>query len=229
MTMTATYQVKKFSWSYSPLKNYETCPKRHYHYDIAKDIQGDSESEPIREGKQMHAAFDARLRAGTPLPLGLGHYEPMLVRILAAPGHTYSERKLALSSNYQPVAWFSAEAWFRGILDCTKINGRTASVFDWKNGKPSHDTTQLQLSAALVFHSAPAIQQVRAGLVFANHDKVESATFERRDLPEIWNEILPRVRRLQRAREAQEYPPKPSGLCRRWCGVVSCPYHGIGG
>lgn len=226
-----TYQttIKKFSWSYSPLKNFETCPKRHYHYDIAKDIVGDHESEPIREGKSVHAAFDARLKSNVALPLGLGHYEPMLARIQAAPGHTYSERKLAISSSYQPVAWFSPEAWFRGVLDCTKINGPAAIIFDWKTGKPARDMTQLQLHAALVMHSAPAIMEVRTGLAFVSHDRVESATFTRSDLPSIWNEILPRVRRLQRARELQEYPPKPGGLCRRWCQVLSCPYHGVGG
>lgn len=220
---------KKFSWSYSALKNFETCPKRYYNYDLAKTIKGDTESDAIREGHEVHAAFDARLKGRAPLPLGLGHYEGMLGRVLAADGTTYSERKLAISSSYQPVAWFSPEAWYRGVLDCTKVRGSFASVLDWKTGKPGTDTTQLQLCAALVFHSAPTVDRVRAALVFVNHDRVESEEYRRNDLTTIWGEILPRVKKLQKAREQQEFPPKPGGLCRRWCQVTSCPHYAVGG
>jgi len=218
---------RKFSWSYSALRNYETCPKRHYHYDMAKDVK-EAESDALREGHEVHAAFDARITKKTPLPLGLGHYEGMLARVTAAEGQTYSERKLALSANYQPVAWFSSEAWFRGVLDCTKLREDEATVLDWKTGKPQVDTTQLQLCAALVFHSAPKVNKVRAALVFVNHDRVESEEYVRSDLTTIWGDILPRVKKLQRAREEQEYPPKPGGLCKRWCQVVSCPHYAVG-
>jgi len=222
-----TVQKRAFSWSFSALKNWETCPKRYYHYDIAKTVK-EPESGALREGHELHAAFDARIKSKTPLPLGLGHNEPMLARVLAAEGQTYSERKLAISSNYQPVSWYSDQAWYRGVLDCTKIRKDSATVLDWKSGRPGVDTTQLQLSAALVFHSAPQVNTVRAALVFVNHDKVESEEYVRSDLTTIWGDILPRVKKLQRAREEQEYPPKPGGLCKRWCQVVSCPHYAVG-
>ena len=42
MAVTTTFDgkavVKPFSWSYSRLKNYEACPKKHYHLDIKKDL-----------------------------------------------------------------------------------------------------------------------------------------------------------------------------------------------
>jgi hypothetical protein len=228
MTQTLT-RTKPFSWSYSALKNFETCGLRHWHYDVLKDIGDRGENQYTQEGHLVHGAFDARLRKGVELPLGLGHYEPMLARLLAADGQTYSERKLAINSSYQPVAWFSDDAWYRGVLDCTKVKGSFATVLDWKTGKPSVDTTQLRLAAALVFHSAPAVQRVRAGLVFINHDRVESEEYVRADLTEIWGELLPRVRRLQQARETNDYQPRPGGLCRRWCQVTWCQYQGIGG
>jgi hypothetical protein len=221
--------AKRFSWSYSALRNYETCGLRHLHYDILKDVGDGGENEYTREGHMVHAAFDARLRRGQELPLGLGHYDRLLSSIVEAPGHTYSERKLAINSSYQPVAWFSDDAWYRGVLDCTKIHDGTARVYDWKTGRPQTDTTQLQLCAALVFHSAPAVQRVRAVLYFTAHDRVESEEYIRSDLTEIWGEILPRVKKLQRARETNDYKPKPGGLCRRWCQVLSCKYHGVGG
>ena len=45
---------KAFSWSYTKLKNYETCPKRHFHYDVRKDIK-EPEGEARREGYRKRA------------------------------------------------------------------------------------------------------------------------------------------------------------------------------
>jgi hypothetical protein len=219
--------TRPFAWSYSALTGFETCPKRHWHYNIAKDIK-EEENSYQREGTDTHAAFDRYLKDQVELPLGLGHWKPMLDRIINGRGKVYSERKLALSSSFQPVGWFSDQAWFRGILDCTSVNDNFAAVLDWKTGKPSFDQTQLKLSAALVFASAPNVNLVRAGLVFINHDRVERSQYRRAELPAIWNEILPRVKKMQQAREKEEYPAKPSGLCKKYCLVTSCPYHGVG-
>jgi len=216
-----------FSWTYSKLKNYETCGKRHYHYDVAKDIK-EPETEQLREGNRLHSVFDARLK-GKPLPLGFGQYEGLLAKFIAAEGDTYGEQKLALTSEFKPAAWFGPRVWFRTIIDALKVRGDLATVVDWKTGKPSTDTTQLQLMAATLFHQQPALMRVRAALFFVAHEKVEPAEFTRGDLPEIWAEILPRVKRLEAAHQQQEFPPRPSGLCRKYCGVVSCPYHGRGG
>ena len=218
---------KNFSWSYSALNNYETCPSRYYHYSVAKDVT-EPEGQAISDGNQLHAAFDARLRKNIELPLGMGHHEGLLTKVLNAPGQTYSERKLAISSSFTPVAYFSDDAWYRGILDCTKINGSTASVLDWKTGKPYPDHTQLKLASALVFHSAPNINHVNAALVYVNYDKIEKVQYDREDLITIWAEIMPRVKKLQKARETNNYPPKPGFLCRKYCAVMSCPHYGIG-
>lgn len=216
-----------FAWSYSALKNFETCAKRFYHYNVAKDVK-EPETEQLRAGNQLHAHFEARVVRGTSLPLGYGQYEKMLAAIIAAPGHTYGEQKLAITADFQPVAFFGgARVWFRTVLDLAKIrDDHTATVFDYKTGRPNPDTTQLQLMAATLFVHDPKLERVKAGLLFVAHDQVERAEFVRDDLVEIWGEILPRVRAIERARDAKEYPPKPGGLCKRYCAVISCPYHG---
>lgn len=214
------------SWSYSALNNFETCPKRYYHYNVAKDV-AEPESVQQREGNDLHAVFDQRIK-GTALPLGFGQFETMLASIIAAPGKTYSEQKLAITAGFQPAAYFAGSVWFRTIIDAAKVNGDRATVFDWKTGRPKADMTQLQLMSATIMAHMPAIMRVRAALVFVNHEKTERAEFTRNDLPEIWAEILPRVRKVQVARHTQEFPPKPSGLCKKYCGVLSCPHHGKG-
>lgn len=218
--------VDQFSWSYSVLKNFQTCPKRYYHYNVAKDVK-EPETDQLRDGNRLHKVFENRLK-GQPLPLGYTHHERLLASIINAPGATYAEQKLAMTSTFTASAFFGKGVWFRTVIDCTKIDEAqtTARVFDWKTGKPAEDITQLQLMGATLFCHMPSVQRVKAALVFVNHGHVEPAEFVRSDLPEIWGEILPRVRQVERARAAQEYPPTPSGLCKKYCAVASCPYHG---
>lgn len=224
MSFTSTV-VPGFAWSYSQLKNFETCAKRYYHYNVSRDVK-EPETEQLRAGNVLHKHFENRILHGTPLPLGYGMHEKLLARILAAPGQIYGEQKLALTSAFQPVAFFGKNVWFRTVLDAAKINGITALVLDWKTGKVSEDVTQLQLMAATLFSHDPNLQRVKAALVFVAHDHIEPAEFVRDNLPEIWGEILPRVKLVERARQTMEFPPKPSGLCKKYCAVVSCPHHG---
>ena len=125
------------------------------------------------------------------------------------------------------MAYFGKGVWFRTVLDYAAVrDDGTATVIDYKSGKPAADLTQLQLVSATMFHHDVRLQRVKAALIFVNHAEVEQAEFVREDLSEIWSEILPRVRQLSKARQTQEYPPKPGGLCRRYCAVTGCPYHG---
>lgn len=223
----STTVVPGFAWSYSQLKNYETCPKRYYHYNVAKDVVEPSTPQ-LDEGNALHKAFELRVKNGTPLPMGLAYHEPFISKLANAQGAVYAEQKLALTSSFTPVSFFGKGAWFRTVADYTCVNGKLAVIIDYKTGKPSEDLTQCQLLAATVFTHQPEVQRVRTALAFVNHNHIEPAEFVREGLTEIWGEILPRVKVVERARATQEYPPKPSGLCKRYCSVTSCPYYGKG-
>lgn len=221
--------IGNFTWSYSVLKNYETCPKRYFHYNLQKDVVEPTTSQQ-QSGFDLHSHFEKRVKSNTPLPLGYTHHEPLIAKFIGFPGETYAEQKLGLTSSFTPIGFFGKGVWFRAVLDFTKINNDFALVVDWKDGKPKQqDITQLQLFAATIFHHLPAVQRVRAALVFVSHDHVEKAEFVRGDVTEIWSEILPRVKKIEKARQDMEFPPKPSGLCKKYCAVVSCPFHGRGG
>jgi hypothetical protein len=217
--------VPGFSWSYSTLKNYETCPRRYYEYNVSKRVV-EPESDAIKQGKSVHDAFDARVAKGTELPLGMGMYEGMLAKLASAEGKTYTERKLALASDFSPTTFFGKSAWFRCVLDYTNIKGDRATVLDYKTGRPGDDMTQLQLAAVTMFAHDAKVARVKTALLFVAYEQVERAEFVRADVTEIWGEVLPRVRKMVEARQKQDYPPKPGGLCRRWCHVLSCPFHG---
>jgi CRISPR/Cas system-associated exonuclease Cas4 (RecB family) len=217
------------AWSFSKLNNYEICPKKHYHYDIAKDIS--EAPTPYRdEGDKLHAYFEARLKHGTALPLGYVQHEGLLASVAASPGKFYYEQKLAISATFRPVGYMGKNAWLRVVIDCVKINGTYAVILDWKTGKPKEDLTQLRLSAAVLFaHQPNLLTHIRSALVYVNYDKIVRDEARRENLPALWAEILPRVKKFQRAHETQEFPPVPNSLCKKYCAVVSCPFHGVGG
>lgn len=218
---------KPFSWSYSQLTGFETCPKRYYHYSILKDVS-EPESAELREGNELHRAFDKRLK-GIELPAKFRKYEPLLAAIAAAPGRLFSEQKLAISSAFQPSAWFGDGAWLRTVIDAMKLGDTWARIFDWKTGKPKEDTTQLALMSAAVFAQHSDVRRVRASLVFLNHEGPPVAeTFTREGMVAVWGNVLPRVKELEHARNTNTYEPRPSGLCKRYCAVKSCPFHGRG-
>ena len=225
--MSETLSTASFSWSYSALKNFESCPRRYYHYNVARDVK-EEESDALRFGHSVHSAFEARVKTGTPLPMGMGMHEKLLSQFASAPGQIYAEQKLAMNASFEPASWFGNGAWLRTVLDYTNVrpDGETATVLDYKTGKPSEDLTQLQLCAAMVFTHAPSVNRVKAALWFTAYGQMERAEFLRDDLTEIWAEVLPRVNRLAAAKAQGEYPPKPGGLCKRWCGVKSCAYNG---
>jgi CRISPR/Cas system-associated exonuclease Cas4 (RecB family) len=218
-----------FAWSYSALKNYETCPKRYYHLNVAKDIK-EPQTQQLLDGNNLHHAFDRYLMVSEKLPIEFMMHKPLLDKIKKAPGNLVAEQRLALTNTFQPAAYFAPNVWLRVVIDCvvTDEERTKATIFDWKTGKPSEDLTQMQLCAATMFAFLPTVVRIKVALVFVAHNKVEPAEFVRDDLAEIWGEILPRVKAVQRARDTQEYPPTPSGLCKRYCPVVSCPYHGKG-
>lgn len=220
-------RAKAFSWSYSQLNNYETCPRRYQAYNVTKEVV-EQENEVLREGKNIHAAFEARINEGTKLPLGMGMHEALLAKLTNVPGQVYGERKLAINASFDPVTWFSPGAWFRQIIDYTNVrdNG-VAVVVDFKTGKPKEDATQLELSALSIMAHDPSVDTVRTALVFVGYDnQTEANTYSRSDITHLWDGILPRVADLKRARDRDDFPPKPGGLCKRYCGVKSCPFWG---
>jgi hypothetical protein len=216
-----------FTWSFSKLKNFETCPHRYLHYDILKDVK-EPESRALVEGAALHKAFEERVRDGKALPMPYAHHEPLMQKLVDSPGDTFAEQKLALTDKFKPTGFFSPNVWFRTVLDFAKIRSKQAVIVDYKSGKVTDDPTQLALMSATIFHYAPAVEEVKAAFLFANSDRLVSQTFQRDALKGIWRDILPRVKRLEDAAAMEEYPPKPSGLCIRYCQVVSCPHYGTG-
>lgn len=226
-TVTTTRnKPKPFAWSYSKLKNFETCPKRHWHLDVAKDVK-EEESEHIQYGNALHKALAERIEKNTELPKPFAKFEEWCTKVIGSGnGKILVEQKLAIDKDFSPCSWFGDQAWYRGIADVIKIVGPVAVVLDWKTGKIQEDGSQLALMAQCVFAHHPEVQKIRTEFIWLKEDATTRADFSREDMVRVWAGVLPRVQVLENAYAMTNFPPKPGSLCRRWCPVTQCPHQG---
>lgn len=217
-------------WSFSSLTSFETCPKRYAHIKVYRDVV-DVSGEEANWGKIVHKHLEDRIAHGTCLPVSLEPYEKLVAPIVKSTGTTIlAEQQLAVDNRLQPVKWDDPAAWCRGIVDLGVLspNKSKAVLLDWKTGKRKTDTDQLKLFAGLAFSHYASINVVRTGFVWLKEGKTDIETFERKDVPVIWQGFDPRVKRMERAYVDNKFPPKPSGLCRKHCPVPKskCEFSG---
>ena len=242
--------AKPFAWSFSKLKNFETCPRRHWHCDMKRDITEEM-SDAVLWGNKLHDALasaigtdDNHLRERRdrieqrPLAAEYARYQPWVSKLLAARAagaKVYVEQGLAITRGFKPCWWFDREAWFRAKIDVKVVtaDGRMAAAYDWKTGARKMESVQLLLSALAVMLHEPAIEAVRTEFVWFKEmkdtdpfDCIDRVSFRRNEMSAAWNSVAPRVKLIEQAFADRHYPAKPSGLCRRWCPVTTCEHNG---
>jgi hypothetical protein len=230
MPVTYGAYVKPFSWSYSKLKNYRNCPKKHYHVDVARDF-AEGKSAALEEGNAIHKAMEERCRDGTPLPPAYRDYEKEAAEALAVtPEGTIMmvEEQAAIRDDFSACSWRDPRAWLRMKIDFAKVSGPIASLRDWKTGKINEESEQLALTAQWVFSKFPAVQLVVTRFVWLGNNWSTRVDFKREDMVSLWRGLLPEIQQYQEAVRTTTFPPRPSGLCRAHCPVTSCPHHGVG-
>ncbi len=221
---------KPFAWSYSSLTGFETCPYRHYRTKVLKDVS-DPPGEAAMWGQRVHKALELRVGSGTPLPESLVNYEPYAAKFASAPGQVLVEHQITLNKSLRPTTWFGKDAWCRGVIDVAVVKDGKAVVADYKTGKRKPDNDQLNLFAALGFIQFPEVQRIDTMFIWLKDKKVDTTSFTRANVLDIWSSFLPRVKRMEKAYTGGEdaHQKKPSGLCRSWCPVKDCEYNGAKG
>lgn len=225
---------RPFAWSYSKLKNFETCGKRYHHIDVLKDVR-EEESEELAWGNRLHDALAKAIAHGAPLSKVYKDYEKWagVVRHAQAQGWTILvEQKLALTQDLEACDFFDRRVpvWFRGIADVLMISpdGTEASVIDWKTGKRKDDLPQLALTAQCVFSKYDTVSSVQTRFVWLKDGTMTKGSYTRPSMATVWAELMPRVNALTKAHQENRFPARPSGLCKMWCPVTMCQHHGVG-
>lgn len=220
---------KPFSWSYSALKNFRTCQLRHQQVDRLKAFKEDSEQ--LRWGNTLHGALAKSIRDGSALPTVMQHYRNYVETARRHGQHGWAvstELKLAFSRTIAPTSYFDGATWFRGVVDVLFLQPPIAMMWDWKTGKVLEDLIQLGLFAQMVFAHHPEVEQVDTAYVWLANDALTHETWTRADMAKVWNDVMPDVKKMEEAYNTDVYHPMPGGLCKNYCPVDSCQYHGVG-
>ena len=199
--------------SFSSIKMYENCPKRYYHQRITKEVQ-DTGSDATIYGERVHEALEHRLDQKVELSSESKAYEPLCKSIEGLGGTLQVEQKLTLSENLTPTTWWEKDAWLRSILDVLIIFEDEAIVMDWKTGKRRPDFSQLEMFALQVFSHYPNIKKVKSTFVWLKDLSLDSHTYNRLDADDLWVKLLSKTERINQSLTNNNWPPKPSGLCR---------------
>ena len=217
------------AWSFSSIKTFEQCPKKFYHLKVVKDFQEDQNAEHLIYGTRFHEAAEFYIRDNTPLPPEFKYAKPSLDNLKARPGQKLCEYEMGLTENLEPCGFKDPNVWWRGIADLIILeDDGTARVLDYKTGKSAKyaDTGQLELMALAVFKHFPQVHTVKAGLLFVIAKSFPKAKYTKGDEPVLWQKWLRDYDRMKFAYTSNVWNPRPSGLCKKHCVVLSCPHNG---
>lgn len=203
------------SHSFSSIKLYENCPLRYYHQRVKKSVV-DKGGEASQYGERIHEALDKYLKGEGELTPETADYEDLVDAInkMAEGGVLLTEQKLTLNIELEPTEWFAKDAWMRSILDILVIKGAHAFVLDWKTGKRRPDFTQLELFALQVFAHYPDVHTVSSGFIWLKDSAMDKETYTRDKSKTMWQGLLGRIHRIEQSYQSDNWPAKPSGLCR---------------
>src|SRR5262245_40475158 len=217
--------VERRHWSFSAADKFNKCPRKFYHYDVAKLIQ-EPENAAMREGYIVHNAMADHIMKQVPLPPKYQHYAQWAEQLRLNDPHEFKqcEYKLACTFQLKPCAYFSRsdKVWLRAQADVVTIDGPECLSVDWKTGQEpdgKYDTLpanfQLRLTALLLFLHHPRIQNVKSKYVYLQGGTSTTFDMPRDDLKEFVPQMYEVAAGIQRAVREDSWPPHPSGLCKR--------------
>lgn len=211
-------------WSYSSLKDYLNCPKQYFHVKVACDYTK-KQTANMLYGSEVHKALEDYVRDGKPLAKNYEFVKPVLDELLAIPGAKYPEYKMALTADKKVCDFHSETRWVRGIVDLLIVDNDTAYIIDYKTGSNKYpDPKQLRLMALMTYAHFPAVNKIKAGLLFVLRNSFVPEEYLREDVDKLWTPFHSEISRLELAYDNAIWPANPSGLCG-WCPVSSCKFY----
>jgi RecB family exonuclease len=232
----AAAKIKNFTWSFSKLKNYETCARRYKAIDVDKEfVQG--KTPELERGDKLHEAMHFRVLGTSKLPPEFIYMEPWaekLTRVVHPSQTIQCELKLANAKDGRPTGYFDRNTWYRGKIDYFRlVPGKSdhdyGHIVDYKTGAPpkfAADNTQLMLNAWTIFHHYKTVVRCRVDYLWTEYNDTSHEIFTREEMPQHMAELLPRVAAMEESHRTNNFPPKPCGLCKDYCDVTSCEHWG---
>lgn len=81
-------------------------------------------------------------------------------------------------------------------------------------GKRRPDPMQLELFALQAFAHYPDVKTVKSTYFWVKDNATDSAMYKRNEAGPMWNKLLAKINRIEQSLETDNWPARPSGLCR---------------
>lgn len=210
--------MTKLAHSYTAIKQYNSCPKRYYHQRITKEVK-DQPGAATVYGERVHKQLEDYLKApANALPTESAALKPlcdMFTEQVQGSGQLLVEQEYTLNSNLEPTSWFAPDAWLRFKLDVLVVrDNNTAIVADWKTGKRRPDFDQLEMFALAVFKFWPEVNKVSSLFIWTKENAIDKEIYRREHEDAMWTKLMTNIHRIERSLETDNWPAKPSGLCK---------------
>lgn len=221
-------EIKPVTWSHSSLKDFQNCPRKYYEVKVLENYPRE-ETDATSYGTALHLAAELYIKDGKELDPNFKFLQPVLDKLVAMPGRKYPEYEMALTSDLRVCNFKDPNRWVRGIADLIIVDDEnlTARVFDYKSGSDKYpDVSQLELMALMIFKHFPHVRIVTGGLLFVLKNSVRKCkvTLDMQD--KLWWSYRGEVARIEQAHASGVWNPKSSGLCKKYCPVVTCEFNG---
>lgn len=221
-------EPKAVKWSHSGLKQFKTCPRQYHEVKVLQKWPREETAQTLY-GTRLHEQAELFIRDGRPLDEEFKFLQPTLDALAEMPGRKLPEYEMALTHTLQPCEFTSKNYWVRGIADLVVVDddNLTARIFDYKSGSDKYpDVDQLTLMSLMVFKHFPHIRRVTSGLLFVLKNSTVKHSVDREQENTLWWKYREDVGRIAMAHATGVWNPQQSGLCRRYCQVVSCEFNG---
>ena len=212
-------------WSWSSLDSFETCPRKHWFTKISKLVK-EVYNQKRADGLDSHKAMELYVGGKEAMPVAHEALLPLADRLRAAPGQRIVEHSFGFSQSLAPVGFWDRDVWARGKMDFVQVRPKVAVVLDFKNGKRKVNSEQLKLFALAAMVTWPHVETVKTGYVWLPNAELgraqpllDQVSYTQADKTSILQNFSGRVQKMLQAETHNQWPPRPSGLCRQWCPV----------
>lgn len=219
---------RPFVGTFTNLQAFRNCEHAFYRRYIKRD-QPYVETEAMRFGNEVHAAFEQRLnKTRKPLPPSMQQWEHF-----AAPFDKYevlTEQKLGMTDRARQTGFFDSDVWFRGKADVVvlQLDKGMAFIADWKTGKSVfEDPFELATNALLLKVNYPELKKILGSYAWIKENRM-SQQYDLSDFKSTFMEIGRLMKLVVEKRKSGEWTKKKSGLCG-WCSVADCENYFVAG
>lgn len=213
-------------FSPTQVSTYDLCPRQFQAKYITKEVKF-VQNVHAKFGDMVHKQIEDFLNDGKPVETML---EPLAQMLAKHKGKLVcAEISLGRSGKGESVPQYDKTAWINSKIDAVYTNEDESVIMgiDWKSGKAKEAKIQSDMNAAVLSaRYKDTAKKIIMVFVHLFHAKIYVTEYnaDRLAIPHTFGKIL----NLEVAIKENNFPPKPNGLCGKWCDVVACSYNGRG-